>query len=72
VLEALSLLTHNEQVPYLEYVKRLGTNPIAKAVKEADLLHNSDLSRLDCTGEKDLRRVEKYRKAMELLRQAPC
>ena len=67
VLEALSLLTHDPSVPYMEYVKRLKNNPIARAVKLADLTHNSDLSRLPAVTERDLERVEKYRRAKALL-----
>lgn len=67
VLDALALLTHEAEVPYLEYVEKLKDNPIARAVKLADLRHNSDLSRLDRVDERALKRVEKYRKAIELL-----
>ena len=67
VLEALALLTHDPAVPYLEYVARLKDNEIARAVKLADLKHNSDLTRLNRVGPRDLERVEKYRRAMEIL-----
>ena len=67
VTEALALMTHDDSVPYLDYVAKLKDNPIARAVKLADLRHNSDLSRLDVVDEKALERVEKYRKAIELL-----
>ena len=67
VLEALALLTHDEAQPYLEYVASLKANPIARTVKLADLRHNSDLARLDQVDEKALARVEKYRKAIQLL-----
>lgn len=67
VLSALSLLTHDDGTPYLEYVSRLKSNPIARAVKLADLRHNSDLSRLEQVDEKALKRVEKYKKAIALL-----
>ena len=69
VTEALALMTHDDSVPYLDYVAKLKDNPIARAVKLADLRHNSDLSRLDKVDEKALERVEKYRKAIELLTQ---
>jgi (p)ppGpp synthase/HD superfamily hydrolase len=69
VTDALALMTHDPSVPYLDYVKRLKSNPIARAVKLADLTHNSDLSRLPVVTEKDLKRVEKYREAMNLLKQ---
>lgn len=67
VVEALSLLTHDENTEYMEYVSAIRDNPIAKAVKLADLRHNSDLSRLDVVDEKALKRQEKYQKAIELL-----
>ena len=47
VIEALSLMTHNDDVPYLDYVRAMKDNPIARKVKLADLAHNSDLTRLD-------------------------
>ena len=58
---------HDESVPYLEYVRSLKTNPLARAVKLADLRHNSDLSRLPRITEKDQRRAEKYAKAIAVL-----
>ncbi len=67
VVEALKLLTHDESVPYLEYVRSLKSNPLACAVKLADLRHNSDLSRLPRITEKDQRRAEKYAKAIAIL-----
>lgn len=67
VIEALKLLTHDESVPYLEYVRSLNPNPLARAVKLADLRHNSDLSRLPRITEKDQRRAEKYAKAIAVL-----
>ena len=69
VTDALALLTHDPSVPYMEYVARLKSNPIARSVKLADLTHNSDLSRFPVVTEKDLERVEKYRKAIKLLKQ---
>ena len=48
-------------------MKNLRSNPIAKKVKAADLAHNSDLSRLDYVDDNALARVEKYRRAMEIL-----
>lgn len=67
VLEALALLTHNDGTTYLDYVRRLRGNPIARAVKLADLRHNSDTSRLDEVTDRDLSRLKRYRKAMALL-----
>ena len=67
VLSAISLMTHADDVPYMEYVAQIKTNPIAKAVKLADLKHNSDMSRLDRITQKDEERAKKYRQAIELL-----
>ncbi|MCD8190260.1 MAG: GTP pyrophosphokinase [Clostridiales bacterium] len=67
VLEALALLTRDPAIPYLDYVHTLSVNPIARAVKAADLRHNSDLTRLAAATEKDRQRAEKYQKALALL-----
>ena len=67
ITEAIGLMTHGEGVDYFEYVAAIKENPIAKAVKIADLTHNSDLSRLDEVTEKALSRREKYQKALKML-----
>ena len=66
-LSALKLLTHDKRVPYLDYVAAIRHDPIARAVKLADLRHNSDLSRLSNPDASALARVEKYRRAIALL-----
>ena len=72
VLEAIALMTHDDALPYLDYVRKLKDNPIARAVKLADLAHNSDLTRLAGADEKTLekarKRILKYQKAMEILK----
>lgn len=67
VIEALRLMTHDKAVPYLEYIGKIKDSPIAWTVKLADLAHNSDLARLDIVDEKSLVRIEKYKKAIEIL-----
>lgn len=68
IAEAVSYLTHEKGTPYLEYVKRLKQNELARKVKLADLSHNMDLSRIPNVTEKDRERVEKkYKKAFEIL-----
>lgn len=67
IIEALKLMTHDERVPYMDYVREIKNNSIAAKVKMADLKHNSDLTRLDVIDEKAKQRVEKYKKAIELL-----
>ena len=67
VTEALALLCHDETQPYMDYIREIKANPIARAVKLADLRHNSDLTRLDSVDEKALLRREKYLAALRLL-----
>ena len=67
ILSAIALMTHDDDVPYMEYVALIKKNPIAKMVKLADLRHNSDMSRLDKVTAHDRERAEKYKKAIEFL-----
>ncbi len=67
VISALRLLTHDPAVPYLDYVRKIGNDPVARKVKLADLKHNSDLSRLDTVSENDILRIEKYKAARRIL-----
>ena len=67
ILNALRLLTHDDDTPYMDYVAALKDNPIARAVKLADLKHNSDMTRLNVIDDKARARAEKYKKAIELL-----
>ena len=69
VTEAIALMTHAPEVPYMDYVREIGKNPIARAVKLADLKHNSDLSRMDVSeiDEWAIRRTEKYKEAIRIL-----
>jgi (p)ppGpp synthase/HD superfamily hydrolase len=69
VIEAVRLLTHDEAVPYMDYVRNIrdSGNPAALAVKLADLRHNSDPSRMGGDREKTARRRDKYLAALALL-----
>lgn len=67
VLTAIGMLTHDKSVPYMEYIRNISRNPLARKVKLADLNHNSDLSRLPEINDKALRRLKQYRVAIELL-----
>lgn len=67
-LDAVRLLTHEEEVPYFDYVREIKKNPVARKVKLADLAHNSDKSRLPGEPtEKDLERLEKYKASKKIL-----
>ena len=67
IIEAISLMTHEPGVPYMDYVQKIKENAIARAVKLADLKHNSDLTRLDIIDDRAKQRVEKYAQAIRLL-----
>jgi len=67
IIDALRLLTHNDNTPYMDYVRKIKENPIAKNVKLADLRHNSTLARHDVITDWDLKRQNKYKTAIEIL-----
>jgi (p)ppGpp synthase/HD superfamily hydrolase len=67
VMYALSLLTHNSDVPYDDYIKAIATDSIAKAVKLRDLEHNTKITRLKGLRKKDFDRIEKYHRAYTYL-----
>jgi len=70
VISAIALMTHDPQVPYMEYVRAIKSNPIARAVKLADLRHNSDMTRLDIITQRDEERAQKYLDAIVVLEEA--
>ncbi len=67
VLHVLELLTHDDDTPYMDYVRKISKNPVAKKVKIADLRHNSDLTRLDAPDDAALLRKQKYQEAIRIL-----
>lgn len=67
IIDILRLLTREENIEYDEYIKRIKNNSIACKVKIADLTHNLDKTRLDFVTEVDVKRSEKYKKALQIL-----
>lgn len=67
VTQAVAMLTHDRDEPYMEYVLRLRDHDIARKVKISDLTHNCDYSRLNEIHSYDRKRHRKYRIAMALL-----
>lgn len=74
ILEALKLLTRTNEEnheEYLEYVRRIAENPLARKVKLADLADNMDLDDIpEPIRDYDLERYRKYREARQILREA--
>lgn len=64
VVDALRLMTHEKGVPYMEYVKEIAKNPIARQVKMEDLKHNLDARRVDG---KTTKKTELYVEALHYL-----
>ena len=71
VIEAVVALTRERGQPYEEYIERLATNAMARAVKLADLADNrANNQRLPPTA--DVRaRLARYERAIERLRAVP-
>ena len=64
IIDALKLLTHKKDVPYMDYIVEISKNNIAKKVKIEDLKHNMDTRRT--AGEK-AKKYDIYVKALEFL-----
>jgi hypothetical protein len=64
---ALRLLSHGDDDDYDAYVERLSSNPLARAVKIADLRDNLDVTRLEQVTEKDAKRISKYLRSLRRL-----
>ena len=67
VIEAVDIITKKRGEDYQSYLNSVKKNKLARAVKLADLRHNSDLTRLTEVTEKDIKRKEKYQKAIDFL-----
>lgn len=64
---AVDGLTRREDESYDDFISRCSGNELSRRVKIEDLKDNMDLTRLKTVGEKDLARVEKYKKALNYL-----
>ena len=67
VVTAIQILSKKKGQDYQTYLENVKSNPLARVIKLADLKHNSDLSRLSSVTDKDLERLEKYKKASDYL-----
>ena len=65
--EAVALLTRREGEDYLAYAARVKENEAARAVKIADLIDNSNLTRLPQVTLQDAERQRRYNEALRLL-----
>jgi (p)ppGpp synthase/HD superfamily hydrolase len=72
IVDALQSVTKRDGEDYVDFVRRAAANPIGRRVKLADLHDNSDLSRIAVPSERDFRRIEKYRRAIDLIKRLPA
>ena len=52
---------------YLQFIKRAKANKIGRHVKAADIRDNLDISRIDDITERDIYRLNRYKKALSIL-----
>lgn len=64
IIDALKLLTHKKDIPYMDYIVEISKNNIAKNVKIEDLKHNMDSRR---TSVEKAKKYDIYVKALEFL-----
>lgn len=67
VITAIDALTKRKGESRLDAAKRAAVNPIARAVKLADVTDNMDLSRISNPSEKDFARLKEYEQVKKLL-----
>lgn len=67
IVHAIDVITKRKGVSYDDYLIDVKQDALAKAVKIADIKHNSDISRIPNPTEKDFARLEKYKKALAFL-----
>jgi (p)ppGpp synthase/HD superfamily hydrolase len=66
---ALRFLTHGDDEDYDRYIERVAGNPLATAVKVADLRDNLDVTRLESVSDRDAKRISKYLRSLRTLTQ---
>lgn len=70
IVAAVAAITHPKSEPHTEYIQRVKANPLARQVKIADSLDNSDPERIAQLSPDVAERLsKKYRKFLEILRE---
>ena len=68
IIDAILSVPRNKGESYEDFIKRSKLNPIGRQVKLHDLEDNMDITRLNELTEKDLKRLSKYLKAINILK----
>ena len=69
ILVAVGLLTRQKGMSYEQCIEEIRPNPLARAVKLADITHNMDIRRLPQVTDRDFDRLIQYRAAWERLQE---
>jgi (p)ppGpp synthase/HD superfamily hydrolase len=67
VVDAIECLTRRAGETYDDFIMRSRSNPISRRVKQADLVDNSDISRIPNPSNEDRECILKYKKAIAKL-----
>ena len=67
IVDCIRILTRKRGTGYFKYIEMIKQNEDTRCVKIADLKHNSDISRITNPTPYDFSRLEKYKKALEIL-----
>ena len=68
IIEALKTVTkHSDDEDYDEFIQRSLNNEIGRKVKIADLRENLDVTRIGELTDKDIERINKYKRALKTL-----
>jgi (p)ppGpp synthase/HD superfamily hydrolase len=66
-IRIIKLLTHHSSDTYDHYIKKISFDPSATKLKQKDLEHNSNITRLKGLRKVDFDRIEQYHKAFVYL-----
>ena len=68
VVDALRSVTKQEAgEDYFDFIQRAKKNPLGRSVKIADIRHNMDVTRIKVLSDKDVMRLNKHKKSLEIL-----
>ena len=67
IINAIDSVTKRENENYFDFINRSKKNNLGRKIKIADINDNLDLSRLDNPQKEDYERIEKYKRALDIL-----
>lgn len=69
IIDAVVAITHIKTMPYPDYIEIVKKNKLATEAKIADMVHNSDLSRIPNPTEEDYARCKRYAEYIRTLKE---